>query len=680
MPDIEYSTSDYHHVRPQALTKTYSTRQFPHTKSKGYGRQISRFTVISNVAETEQSYDPFKASRPQHLDSMRGADGAKVTIHRTRASTRERGQDNDGMIGHRQFSRTSGSLASGSVRGKYPKLAPPRPFASRSSLASSTRSRNSPGYMRVPIRNKRGVSFSQLRTRSGGDHGYARGLSAGTAGNYIEVNDGGSYLHSIVGSPSAPYIRSRKGHSIVPQPLLSATKPSRSSQLWTDDVRQLSSSLAKDCDEAFNRSSVISNAESQRRNSEAFSCFGACQPVAQPATPVRTRESAANQRYTSLHNRPLPAPPIRSDSVKMELMEARVQAELRKTTGGDESPGYLDRMVSHIDRLIQPLSPVGAYSDHRASSAPMDGMHATSIRPLPSIYEARKEEESPQRPPEFDRYSDQNQKKEAKVNRIASAPEPRNSSRNRNRHTRPDSNTKDTIRVVNPPSPQSPVPMPAPLTIRKKTAQGIKVTTLHSAMTQQDNGGNSATHRRSGLELSQQYRAEAKQEVAPDTFPMDESDDKSANGSNSGTIVKKKSTWFKRSSRSGDEHDWRMSIGGGHPIPSHSSSNDTAPPQSENPLPFLAKKKGFSLGRLFKKRPSNTDMTLGGKYMQPISAAVHLHLSQETICSTIAMMIRVKMPNIHLTSDVRLRTKTLHLDRSSPREAGSQSFSMSSLP
>lgn len=543
---------------------------------------------------------------------MRGADGAKVTIYRTRASTK--GQETDGVIGYRQFSRTSGSLASGSVRGKYPKLAPHHPFASRSSLASSTRSRNSPGHIRVPIRNKRGVSFSQLRMRSGGDRGYVRGPSAGAVSSHIEVNDdGGSHLHSIAGSPSAPYIRSRKSHSIVPQPLPSITKPSRSSQLWTDDVRQLSSSLAKDCDEAFNRSSVISNAESQKRSGEAFSRFEARQPVAQPTTPIRARDIAANQRYSSLHNRPLPAPPIRSDSVKMELMEARVQAELRKTTGGDESPGYLDRMVSHIDRLIQPISPVGAYSDHRASSAPVNGMHATYIRPLPSIYEARKEEDSPQRPAEFDRYNDQNQRKEAQVNRVASAPEPRNSSRNRNRN-RLDSNTKDTIRVVNPPPPQSPVPMPAPLTIRKKTAQGIQVTTLHSAMTQQDNGGYSATHRRSGLELSQQYRAESKEEFAPDPVPMDESDDKSANGSNSGTIVRKKSTWFKRNSRSGDERDWRMSIGGGHAIPSHSSSNDIAPPLPDNPLPFLPKKKGFSLGRLFKKRPSNTDMTLGGKH------------------------------------------------------------------
>ena len=83
VPGIDHSTSDYHHVRPPALTKAYSTCHFPQPNARAHGRQVSKFTVISNAAETEMSYDPFKASRPQHLNGFRNST-VKITIHRNR--------------------------------------------------------------------------------------------------------------------------------------------------------------------------------------------------------------------------------------------------------------------------------------------------------------------------------------------------------------------------------------------------------------------------------------------------------------------------------------------------------------------------------------------------------------------------------------------------------------------
>lgn len=624
IPDIEYSTSDYHHVRPVPLTKAYSTRQFPQPKLKGHGRQISRFTVISNVAETEQSYDPFKASRFQHLDAIRGTDRAKITIHRTGPSSAGHEQTLGTQNGSRQFSRASVSVASGSERGRYQKLAPPPAFTSRSSLASSTRSRNSGRHVRAPIRYKRGVSFVHIRNRSGGNHAYASGPSAGARhSSYIGGNDDSADLsQSKGGSPgSTRYIRSRKGHSAVSQPLLSIARPDRASQLWTDDVRQLSSSLAKDCDEAFNRYSVVSDTDSQRRNSNNLACFEPSYLDGQPTTPTQSRRTSTcqNVKHNALNNRPLPPPPIRSDSVKKELIEARMQAELRKSTGGDVSPGYLDRMVSHIDRLIEPMSPVAGYTDCRASSAPVDGFRTPSLRPLPSIYEARKEDDSPRRQSDYDKYKDQCHRNETKAGRIASAPEPRHlSGQNDDQFPQPPKpRMRDTIRVVNSPILEGPVQMPAPLTIRKKSSQGGRLPPPDMTRTEPDRGGKSTKHRNSGLELRQQYSAESKPDSVPDHGHINEGDDKQANDSNSGTIVKKKSTWFKRSSKSGGENDWTMSIGGGHGIQSLSSGDDTAQVQPE-PLPFLPKKKGFSLGRLFKRRPSNTDMSLAGEYMHPI--------------------------------------------------------------
>jgi hypothetical protein len=166
--------------------------------------------------------------------------------------------------------------------------------------------------------------------------------------------------------------------------------------------------------------------------------------------------------------------------------------------------------------------------------------------------------------------------------------------------------------VVNSPGLNDPVQIPAPLTIRKKSSQGGRLPPLDTISPELDRAGRPIKNRTSGLELRQQYYAETKPNPSLERI---EEDDKSANGSNSGTIVKKKSTWFKRSSKSGDENEWKMSIGGGHAIPSHSTTNVTTQPPDEPPLPFLQKKKGFSLGRLFKRRPSNPDMTLAGKYI-----------------------------------------------------------------
>ena len=624
VPDIQYSNSDYHHVRPLALTKVYSTRHFPQPKLKGHGRQISRFTVISNVTETERSYDPFKCSRFQRLDAIRGTDNAKITIHRTHQNSHAQDQIIEPPNGHRQFSDASTSAVND--RGKQQMLAPPWAFASRSSLASSTRSRNSGRHMRAPVRYKRGVSFAHIRNRAGGNHAYGPGRAAEARhSSYTGVtNDASKFPHTMAGSPgSTRYIRSRKCQSVASQPQLSMPGPARASQLWIDDVRQLSSSLARDCDEAFNRSSAISCPDSERRNMSTFTRFESSHISRQPTTPIQPRPTSASQqvRHASLRNRPLPVPPVRSESVNIELIEARKQAELRKSTGENGSPGYLDRMVSHIDRLIQPTSPVAACIDHRVLSAPVGGLGSYSSQPLPSIHEAWKEDESPHRPTDFGKYKDQHRRHESKAGRIASAPEPRNSDRHHDPFSRTESNIKDTIRVVNSPSLDDPVQIPAPLTIRKKSSQGGRLPPLDTIGTEWDRDGKSIKHRNSGLELRQQYDAIVRPDAFSDLERIDEDEDRRTNDSNTGTIVKKKSTWFKRSSKSGDENEWKMSIGGGHAIPSHSSTNDTARQHQEPPLPFLAKKKGFSLGNLFKRRPSNPDMTLGKCILITVTAA-----------------------------------------------------------
>ncbi|TVY83053.1 Serine/threonine-protein kinase [Lachnellula suecica] len=592
-PDIGYSTSDYHHVRPQALTKTYSTCHFPPPKSKSHGRQTSRFTVISNAAETEKSYDPFKASRPQHLDSFRPADRATITIHRTGG---QGSKDDKITTKQRLVSRTS---VASSERGRQRKLAAPKPFASRSSLASSTRSRSSAPHVRAAVGNRRGVSFSHLR-KSSLSIGTPRAASADTQripaigrhSNHTEVtDDGGDSLRPVSEMPaSTRYIRSRKVQSALPQPVSSmvGAKSGNGSQIWTEDVRQLSTSLAKDCDEAFNRSTVQT-------------ASGVPPKVKDPQPSLSG--TGRKLKRASLDTRPLPAPPSRSDSVKLELLEARKQAELRKASGEDISPSYLDRMVSHIDRLIQPPSPAKCHLDRRTSSAPpVDKKYQASGRLLPSIHEAGSEDVSPKLPSNPNQAAGLHRQEKPKTSRTASAPEPRATYKNQpeDRFSGPDPYERATIRVV---LPSSPVKAPAPLTIRKKGVKDVQPPLFSdvrsSSRTSHANGRQSSAS-------DHEHAARAGSRLGADG-------EKNANGKlgtecSSDTIVRKTSNWFKRHSK-GSEEDLKL-LNKGETGHSQSSSDASNPPRLDATLPKPPKAKGFSLRGIFKKRSSKSDMTV----------------------------------------------------------------------
>jgi len=606
-PDLGYSTSDYHHVRPLNLKKTYSTCQFPQASSKGHGRQFSKFTVVSNAAETERSYDPFKASRPQHLDGFRNDHFAKITIHRPDATNRE---------GSASIHRSASGTLSVGTAADHDRLLlpPPKLYASLSSLASSTRSRTSNPYVRATIGHKRGVSFSHLRKDQAKVSADGKLYSAAPRhSNHTEVtDDGGDTLRPVVDTPaSTRYIRSRKAQS-TSQPLLSPAKRGRTSQIWNEDVRQLSTSLAKDCDEAFNRTSVISD-------------------ISEKSEYTGSNEAKQRTKRTSLSSRPLPAPPTRTESVKIELLEARKQAELRKMyADGDESPSYLDRMVSHIDRLMQPLSPTHCPSDRRSSSAPVETQKQSAGRLLPSIDESQEKDIAPRRAKELAMYRDRQRRIEAKTGRIASAPEPRDAKRDsfQDVFTGPNSVARDTIRMVDPTSPESPVKPPAPLTIRKKSSQGGPPPLMPGGLAM-DKDMHSHKRHPSELDLRQLFDVGLKADATAGLPKIEEAkkdDDEFENESNASTIIRKTSGWFKRNSKSGE--DFKVSVHGTESLRSHSSHGMVRDPYNRPPNPHLEstalslspKKKAFSLGRWFKKRNSKPDMTLGG--MLSISNAI----------------------------------------------------------
>lgn len=471
-----------------------------------------------------------------------------------------------------------------------------RVYASRSSLASSTRSRGSAPF-RATVGHKRGVEFSHIRRRSLSSQKIMsmNGPLDSVGEQATGANETTSLRPAIEHSSSTRYIRSKKlqvGSTKVTTTVIQ--KSGRGSLIWKDDVRQLSSSLAKDCDEAFNRTSVASSTNSQNK-----SRFSGTSSVASrgPSPILNAPAKSQTLRHGSFDSRPLPPPPARSDSVKRELLEARKQATLR-IASGEDSPGYIDRMVSHIDRLILPpsTSPLLPRQDRRAVSAPAEAKQKNYARPLPAINEAYGDELSPRK---------------AESDRIASAPEARTLKKNSKFF-----NERETIRVVNASAASfSPVKAPAPLTIRKKSSQGGQT----KGQSGPESFDNSLKNQSSGQGLRHQYHASSKADVGPELSRIDEGsnlDDPYAQDSNAGTIVKKRSGWFRRNSKASDEGESRSSsIVGNETLLSQSSSKSggrKSEPEDFLPLP-PTKKKGSILGRLFKKKLPKTGMTVASK-------------------------------------------------------------------
>lgn len=600
VPEMTHSSSDYHHVRPLGLLPKLSSRQFSRPNPNGHGRQVSRFTVFSNAtkAETVHSYDPFKASRPQDLSSADTPVYANVVVHRGRPTLQD-------IKASPRPSHKSGANSAITHDGQHT-LAPRKPFASRSSLASSTRSRGSGRGVRVGLANKRGVSFSHLRKTSGASARNSTGMEHNKLLNtrhsrFSEVtDDGGDFLRAVVSSSdSGAYIRSRKTKITNSQDITSSRKTERGSKTWQDDVRQLSSSLAQDCDAAFNKTSMISTV-----GTKLSSIYGGNDdvyetPVSSIFQPENSQDpqnlSHSTQRgnllqakhRTSWDTRPLPAAPTRSDSVNLELAEARKQAHFRRwSANGDESPGYLDRMVSHIDRLMMPgSSPLRQRGDRRTASAPVNlRVGQETNRPLPAIVESPLKDSSTFNPKDFEDFMVREKIKHGGETRITSAPEPTilRTKYFDGQPSRRGINQRASIRVVES-SPPSPAKAPAPLNIRKKSSQGPPVMT----------GALPPESSRGGLypypDLRQQYASGDSENGLPSMINLDGYEDPfNENPTSYSNVKDKKSVWFRRSPKNRaeiidsnvDEHQSRLN---------RSNSGERT------------KKKSFGFGRLFGK-------------------------------------------------------------------------------
>ena len=249
-------------------------------------------------------------------------------------------------------------------------------------------------------------------------------------------------------SEDLPVVRSRKS----PVKEHAAKKPRVASHYWRDDARKVSVEMEKLCDDAFNRSPIASSiptprteATGNRSSQNTYSSPATSFSVHEDPVPVSvTRHSKARQIEVDYRQRPLPLPPATERRMDSEHLGSYTQRELAKTRDllkqraaeATMSPGYLDEVIAHLDRLMQP-STIRLHEEERRAVSTPD----------PSIGIPRKDT--------FEQIMEKNNIG------FRSASEP--SKRQNTNHT------QSTIRVVESSDGLKPISPVKPLTIRKKS-------------------------------------------------------------------------------------------------------------------------------------------------------------------------------------------------------------------
>ena len=183
-------------------------------------------------------------------------------------------------------------------------------------------------------------------------------------------------------SEDLPVVRSRKS----PVKEHAAKKPRVASHYWKDDARKVSVEMEKLCDDAFNRSPIASSvvtprteATGNRFSQNTYSSPATSFSVHEDPVPVSmTRHIKARQIDLDYQQRPLPLPPATERQIDSEHLGSYTQRELAKTRDllrkraaeATMSPGYLDEVIAHLDRLMQPSAIRLHEEERRAVSTP----------------------------------------------------------------------------------------------------------------------------------------------------------------------------------------------------------------------------------------------------------------------------------------------------------------------
>ena len=635
---MEYSTSDYHHITaPVQQSSTRASLQPPLPSSRQ-----SRYSILNegvphksqsqshrrqpSTADTEQSYDPFRAMSKRQMTKAE-ADQARITILRgASAASRQKPSSvtsrrltSHSSVRNPVLSRVQDEAAY-SLRGTSSSSGSPQHRkmprgASRRSLASNSSAvRKSVSYKRNvsfvhPRRTSTSINNSTIKTKCEPntptlqerlDHMEQKEEPRQTS-NFVTDSPGPEF-HQVVRSRKTPSRR-------PPVPDVTFT---RASQYWREDTRKVSTELEKFCDEAFNRSSLqlsgtpITEADNQTHT---------------PATTLSTREDSAvsvlqhqqsakvkrQMKPEPLHERPLPElpPPDHPGSYEFNQRELAKARELLLQRAADPSiAGSLDEVIAHLDRLMQPSAVRIREQERRAASTP------DPKSPLERSNDT------------FERFL------EIGYTGLRTASEPVVSDRRR-----------ATIRMVE--NDHKPISPTKPLTIRKKSGSStpstdsgrLRARTSFDQMSYHEDsrpyyGAHGTEHRSAGLSLMDNPLEPIEEDEDKENFDPKDRKQKTLSGES------KKRSWFRRhnQAQSGQESDraaQTASQGQSIAQPSHNSqafreSDEIERVRTGARVPDGAKngQKSSGKGRFFKifgKRDAKRGKiprkgALGGKY------------------------------------------------------------------
>ena len=412
----QYSLLD--HNRPPSSRQTTKKRQ-----SLSINRRHS-------VAETASSYDPFNPSKApvtkgpadhSRITVLRGASeassrkpstrlGSRMSL-RSQAITRVQGADELYSIASSPPNMTMHSSGTSQLQRLMVDRCISR-GSSRLTLASRrSRTSNSSAAVRghASASWKRNVSFVQAARRPySGRHPrlrsqehktsltlqerYANDLAKANALAEQEIlreNGKGFDASSISlrGTPEPehmPIVRSKKTPAVDHNG--SASKRPRPSSYFRDDARIVSTEIEKLCDEAFNRSSVASTNATPRttftgdshHTSHDYSSQATSISVREDLNPFPPVPRDRAKKILDYQHRPLPRPPATERVMGTEHLGSYTQRELAKTRDllkkraaeSSMSPGYLDEIIAHLDRLMQPSAVRLSEAERRALSTP----------------------------------------------------------------------------------------------------------------------------------------------------------------------------------------------------------------------------------------------------------------------------------------------------------------------
>ena len=395
---------------------------------KNQSHSVRRRTSVAETEGTDESYDPFRPSK-RNIGQIQ-ADHARITVLRGASQASSR---NPSGRAYSKASLRNPILARAKEEDGYSiSTTPPAMRGSRHQVferMTSNQRRISRGNSRVTVNSKhsvnsnssiiiarkstsykRNVSFVHNRPRASSGHQPRLRTKEHRASPFTlhqkYLQDQVQPARDIATDPSIPSSSPLtpavvKGKASQYEPLLitrrrrSPTRATHSqppnpdrtlSQYVSHDARKVSTELAQLCDDSWNRDSITTlpsastPATDPRISQQSYvspaTSFSIDDGVKGPL-PSSKSEYATKATAPTYENRPLsPSPSNRP--AEPECLGTYTKSEIAKTRNllkerardSCMAPGYLDEVIAHLDRLMQPSQIRLANEERRALSTP----------------------------------------------------------------------------------------------------------------------------------------------------------------------------------------------------------------------------------------------------------------------------------------------------------------------